>query len=91
MHESVAATRVAIECLTLWLENAPESRLNAAQHIRGLITEPDGPGAAQIITGLLNLNTMVLLELMEVREDPAEDMLKEAGDYLREYSRQLPE
>jgi hypothetical protein len=72
-------------------ENAPESRLHAAQHIRGLIVEPDGPGAPQIITGLLNLNMMVLMELMEARNITPEDMLKEADNYLREYSRRPPE
>src|SRR4029453_13988439 len=41
-----AATRVAIEFLTLWLEG---DRQRAAAHIRMALADPDGPDAPSII------------------------------------------
>jgi len=40
--------------MTLWLESGRPARASAARHINDLIVGPDGPGAAPIITGLLN-------------------------------------
>ena len=90
MHESVSATGVAVECMTLWLERDHEARLNAARHIGGLVNDPDGPGAVRIIIGLLDLNMGMLAELMTEREVPPDDMLQAARDCLRDFSPRLP-
>jgi hypothetical protein len=89
-NPGTAATRVAVECLTLWLEPASE-RLNAAKHIAELAHDPDGPGADRIITGLLNLSMWLVLDLAKERGATAEDMRERAMEYLRDFSRQLPE
>jgi hypothetical protein len=88
MNPGTAATRVAVECLTLWLES---DRLNAAKHIAALRADPDGPGPDRIITGLLNLSMILVLELAKERGATADDMADKAMEYLRNFSRQLPE
>jgi hypothetical protein len=88
INPGTAATRVAIECLTLWLES---DRLAAAKHIAELTHDPDGPGADRIITGLLNLSMVLVLDLAKERGATAEEMVEKAMDYLRDFSRRLPE
>ena len=90
MLEPTAATRVAIECLTLWMEPA-EARLRAAEHIAKVVHDPEGAGADTVITGLLNLNMMVLFMLVKEQGATAENMPERAAAVLRELSRQLPE
>ncbi len=91
MFEATNATRIAIECLTLWMEPGEDARRNAAEHIAKLEhdREGPGPGAAAIIVGLLNLSMLLVLRL--AKEQGAEDIAKRAGEILRELSPQLPE
>lgn len=86
MNPATAATRVAIEFLTLWLE---PNRQRAAAHIKMALGDPDGPDAASIIAGQCNLGMMLVLELAKAQG--AEDLRERAGEILRELSRQLPE
>lgn len=86
MNPATAATRVAIEFLTLWLE---PDRERAAAHIRGVLGDPDGPDAASIIAGQCNLSMILVLELAKAQG--AADLRERAGEFLSELSRQLPE
>jgi hypothetical protein len=86
MNPATAATRVAIEFLTLWLEPDPQ---RAAAHIRMVLGDPDGPDAGSIIAGQCNLGMILVLELAKAQG--AEDPPERAGEILRELSRQLPE
>jgi hypothetical protein len=89
MSEATNATRIAIECLTLWMEPGEEARRNAAEHISKLRHDPGGPGADPIIVGLLNLSMLLVLQL--AKAEGADDIAKRAGEILRELSPQLPE
>jgi hypothetical protein len=84
-------TRVAIECLTLWMETDDEARYRALKHISHLVHDADGPGAVSIIGGLLDLNMFLLMSLARECGASEEDLLKMAGDFLRDFSLQLPE
>jgi hypothetical protein len=86
MNPATAATRVAIEFLTLWLE---PDRERAAAHIRMALGDPDGPDAASIIAGQCNLGMILVLDL--ARAQGAADPRERAGEILQELSRQLPE
>jgi hypothetical protein len=88
-HPATASTRVAIECLTLWME---QDRLGAAMHITRLRHDPEGPGADGIILGLLNLSTFLVLQVAKERgATTAEELVEGARKYLRALSRDLPE
>ena len=82
------ATRVAIECLTLWLEPGPEARARAVEHIASLQYDPGSPGSDNIIAGLLNLSMMLIMNL--AREQGAEHIDTRAHEILQELSAQLP-
>jgi hypothetical protein len=86
MNPATAATRVAIEFLTLFLE--PDLQ-HAAAHIRMALEDQDGPDAASIIAGQCNLSMVLILEL--AKAEGAEDPHERAGEILRELSRHLPE
>ena len=86
MNSATAATRVAIELLTLFLEPDLE---RAAAHIRTVLGDPDGPDAVSIIAGQCNLNMILVLELAKAQG--AADLQERAGEILQELSRQLPE
>jgi hypothetical protein len=88
MFEPTEATRVAVECLTIWLETDKEK---AAEHIAHLQHSPDGPGATTMISGFLNLGELLVLSLAKERGAGGEDIRQKAGDILREWSVQLPE
>jgi hypothetical protein len=87
-HGATDDTRVAIECLTVWLEG---DRDKAAEHIARLLNRPDGPGASRIISGFLYLSELLVLSLANERGADATNMRQKAGDILREWSPQLPE
>jgi hypothetical protein len=88
-NSATATTRVAVECLTLWLQS---DRQRAVDHIADLATDPGGPGPTNIIVGLLNLSSWLVLTLAKERGAATDDELREkAGDILRDFSRQLPE
>jgi hypothetical protein len=86
MNPATAAIRVAIEFLTLWLEN---DRQRAAAHIRMVLGDPDGPDAAAIISGQCYLSMVLIIELAKAQG--AEDLPERAGEILRGLSRRLPE
>jgi len=83
------ATRVAIECLTLWMEPGEQARQRAAAHIADVA--PDDEARHQLIAGLLNLSMMLATKLAKETNPPGADLLERAGDILREWSPQLPE
>jgi hypothetical protein len=85
-NPATAATRVAIEFLTLWLE---QDRQVAAEHIVQVVNDPDGPGGTQAIIGLLNLS--MIIELQLAKANGATDLLAWAGEHLRGMSPELPE
>jgi hypothetical protein len=88
-YPATAASRVAVECLTLWLE---QDRQRAVDHIAALELDPDGPGANTIIVGLLNLSSWLVLTLAKEWGAATDDELREkAGVVLREFLRQLSE
>ena len=83
------AMRVAIECLTLWMEPGPEARVTAVEHIARLQYDPDSPGGNNVIPGLLNLSMMLVLRLAS--EQGADDLAQRAHEILQETSSQLPD
>jgi hypothetical protein len=85
-NPATAATRIAVECLTLWMET---DRQTAAEHIASLQHDPDGPGADRIIVGLLNLSMLLVFELAHAQG--ADDIRERAGEILRNLSPQLPD
>jgi hypothetical protein len=86
MNPATAATRIAIEFLTLFLEPDLE---HAATHISMALGDPDGPDAVSIIAGQCNVGMILVLELAKAQG--AEDLYERAGEILQELSRQLPE
>jgi hypothetical protein len=84
-----ASARVAVECLTMWLE---QDRQRAIDHIAHLEVDPSGPGPTNLIVGLLNLSSWLVLTFASAQPATSEDELREkAGVILREFLRQLPE
>jgi hypothetical protein len=88
INPATAATRVAIECVTLWLES---DRQSAAEHIARLQHDPDGPGADSIIVGLLNLSHFLVLMLAKERGASGDDLVERARGILQDMSRGFPE
>jgi hypothetical protein len=84
-------TRVAIECLTLWMEPDDEARYRAVQHISHLVHDAAGPGAVNIISGLLDLNMFLVTSLAKECGAGEEELRTVAGDFLRDLSLQLPD
>jgi hypothetical protein len=88
MAKATDATRVAIEFLTLWMEDDREA---AARHIFGVTSGMDEPQRAEVIAGLLNLNMLTLFELAGASGAGADEIQQWAGDHLRNMSPELPE
>ena len=83
------ANRVAVECLTLWLG---QDRQRAIDHIAALEADPNGPGPTNLIVGLLNLSSWLVLTFASAQGATTDDELREkAGVILREFLRQLSE
>jgi hypothetical protein len=83
---ATAATEVAVECLTLWLED-PQQAIN---HIANLEVDPSGPGATNLIVGLLNLGSWLLISLAETQGEATDVELQErATNILRKLSQRL--
>ena len=79
-NPAAAASRVAVECLTLWLQD------------RQRAIDPSGPGPTNLIVGLLNLSSWLVLTFASAQRATSEDELREkAGVILREFLRQLSE
>ena len=83
---TTAYTRVAVECLTLWLER---DRVGAALHIALLKQDPDE--ADEMIVGLLNLSHKLLLKLAKERGATPYDLRDMAHAILCDLSLKLPE
>jgi hypothetical protein len=87
-NPTTAATEVAVECLTLWLED-PQQAVN---HIANLELDPSGPGATNLIVGLLNLSSWLLISLAETQGEATDVELQEkATNILRMLSQRLTE
>lgn len=83
-----AATEVAVECLTLWLEDQQQ----AINHIANLEVDPSGPGPTNLIVGLLNLGSWLLISLAETQGEATDVELQEkATNILRKLSQRLTE
>jgi len=85
-NQATAATRVAIEFLTLWME---PNRPSAAAHFLRVLDDPGGPGRDQVIAGLLNLSMILAFDLAKAND--AADYPAGVGEYLRRHSPELPE
>lgn len=90
-HLETDNTRVAIECLTLWMEPDDGARYRAVQHISHLMHDADGPGAVNIISGVLDLSMFLATSLAKECGAGEEDLLEMAGDFLRQLSLKLPD
>jgi hypothetical protein len=87
-NPATAATEVAIESLTLWLQD----RQRAIDHIANLQFDPRGSGPSTLIVGLLNLSSWLLISLAETQGEATDvELVEKATNLLRELSQQLPE
>ena len=86
MPPTTAYTRVAVECLMLWLER---DRASAALHIAQLKQDPDE--ADEMIVGLLNLSHKLLLKLAKEQGATPYDLEKKEREILCDLSLKLPE
>jgi hypothetical protein len=87
-NPATAATEVAVECLTLWLEDQQQ----AINHIANLEVDPSGPGGTNLIVGLLNLSSWLLISLAETQGEATDVELQErATNILRKLSQRLTE
>jgi hypothetical protein len=87
-NPTAAATEVAVECLTLWLED----RQRAIDHIANLELDPSGPGPTQLIVGLLNLSSWLLVSLAETEGEATDvELVEKATDILHRLSERLTE
>lgn len=87
-NPATAATEVAVECLTLWLEDQQQ----AINHIANLEVDPSGPGGTNLIVGLLNLSSWLLISLAETQGEATDVELQEkATTILRKLSQRLTE
>jgi hypothetical protein len=66
-------------------------RYRAVQHIAHLVHDADGPGAVNIISGLLDLSTFLAMSLAKECGAGEADLHATAVDFLRDLSLQLPE
>ena len=80
--------RVAVECVTLWLE---PDRQSAAKYIAHLRHDPDAPGADTMIAGLVSLSHLLVVMLAKERGAAAGDLVEKARGILQGLSRGLPE
>jgi hypothetical protein len=89
MDETTAATEVAVECLALWLQQDPQ---RAIDHIVNLELDPNGPGPTNLILGLLNLSSWLLISLAETQGEATDvELVEKAISILRKLSQRLTE
>jgi hypothetical protein len=88
MNPATASVRVAVECVTVWLES---DRQTAGRYIAHLLHDPDGPGADTMIAGLVSLSEFLVLMLAKEREAGDDDLVETARSILQGLSRRLPE
>jgi len=87
---TTAATRVAIEFVTLWMEPGEDAPQPAAKHIDGVLDHPT-PAQAEAIAGLLHLNVLLVVSLARAWGASEEDVASQAREILRDMSQHLPE
>jgi hypothetical protein len=81
------ASRIAIEFLTLWME---QDRDGAIEHIVRVLNEPNAPDAGVIIAGQCNLAMALAMKLAAERGAVTLDELRtKAGEIVQEVSRAL--
>jgi hypothetical protein len=81
--------RVAVQCVTLWLE---QDRQRAIDHIANLELDPSRPGPTNMIAGLLDLSSWLVLTLATSQGAETDDELREkAGRFLRDFLRLVSE
>jgi hypothetical protein len=88
MNPATASIRVAVECVTVWLES---DRQSAAKYVAHLLHDPDGPGADTMITGLVSLSHFLVLTLAREHGAGVDDMVEKAQGILQGLSQRLPE
>ena len=88
MNPATTGTRIAVEFVTLWME---QDRLCAAERIARILNDPDTPGAPLIVAGQCNLAMLLVLMLAKERGAGADDMMDKAREVLQGLSRDLPE
>lgn len=88
LNTPTASIRVAVECVTLWLES---DRQSAAKYVAHLRHDPDGPGADTMIAGLVSLSHFLVLMLAKERGAGADDLVDKARGILQGLSQSLPE
>jgi hypothetical protein len=87
---TTAATRVAIEFLTLWMEPGDDAPRPAAKHIDGVLDHPT-PAQAEAIAGLLHLNVLLVASLARAWGASEDDVALRAGEILRDMAQHLSE
>ena len=86
---ATAGTRIAVELLTSWMEQDQQS---AAERIERVLSDPNGPGARNIIAGQCNLGVLLVLWLAQERgARSTDDLMADAAEILRSLSRDVPE
>jgi hypothetical protein len=88
MNPATVGTRIAVEFVTLWME---QDHLCAAERIARILNDPDTPGAPLIVAGQCNLAMLLVLMLAKERGAGADDMMDKAREILQGLSRDLPE
>ncbi|WBB64082.1 hypothetical protein O7599_16870 [Streptomyces sp. WMMC500] len=87
--EAKESIRIATEFLSLWLK---DDREKAVRHIARVVHGADDHGRDRIITGLLNLNMLVILQLAQAHgTEDDEDMTAWAHEHLRRIAGELPD
>ena len=87
-NRASASTEVGVACLTLWLQD----RQRAIDHIANLEFDPSGSGPTNLILGLLNLSSWMLLSLAEMQGEANDVELQEkAMNILGQLSERLTE
>ena len=84
------ATRVAIECLTLWMESGDQASQNAMDHILRIRTDQD-VSEITIIAGLLNLTALAIKTLAQERGATPPQVRDHMGDILQDWSLKMPD
>ena len=81
-------THLAIECLTLWLQD----RQRAIDHIASLELNSSRPGPTDLTVGLLHLSAWLLFALAETQgEATAEELQVKAANILHQFLEYLPD
>jgi hypothetical protein len=87
MNPATAGTRIAVDFLTVWIEQSPQT---AANYVDARLNDPNGPGVYDIIIGQLTLGTLLISMLAQAHGAvTADDINRMAGEILRGLARDL--